>query len=241
MSFVTLVGIVARRWRVVVMGLLVGVLVGAGLSMVVPPGYQGEAQALFGLDGAPAVGGGEELLQQMPTYAALATTSAVLAPVIAEVGYVEGEAVLRRNVTAIAPDGTFVLQVAVSDRDAVRSAVLANAVLSSYSRLVGSLPTGGSGAGGARVTMSVVQPAVTPTEPSSLSAAILVPAAAFAGALAAVLVLMMISAVRPIEPVVARRSEGAGGATSRLAADGPELAARATAARGAADGRPQGG
>ncbi|MBW0089585.1 hypothetical protein I4I73_10980 [Pseudonocardia sp. KRD-184] len=212
MSFVTLVRIIARRWLLVILCIVAGGAIGGVVALSRGPEYAAETQLVFGIQGQSAEGSSQDLLQQMPTYAALATTATVLDPVVRQLGSSEEVAALSKRVSAVAPDGTLILQVTATDRDPQRAAAIANAVAASYGSLVSSLPVGslpvGLGRPEGTVAVSVVQPAAVPANSASVSPAVLILGGSFAGLVIIVVVLMLLDAVtgRPIDASSGTRS-----------------------------------
>ncbi|MFK0250302.1 YveK family protein [Amycolatopsis azurea] len=189
MSFADIVRIIVRRWVVVLIAVAFGVVAGFTTVSFISPTYTAEVSLLIDRENALDTGGAsQDLLQRMPTFAALATTAVVLDPVVTQMSYPGGGAALRPRVSAVAVEATLMLRVTVSDPDPAHAARLADAVAASYTEAVRKSFRSGDGQG--RVVVATVQPAVAPATPTSPSIPLFVAAGGVAALVITMLVLM---------------------------------------------------
>jgi capsular exopolysaccharide synthesis family protein len=129
-----------RRWRWVAFGLLLGGIVAATMSSTATPMYRATASvffsAQFGNSASDLAQGSTYLQDEVSSFAQLATTPAVLQPVVDELSLRGGVAALATRVQASAPVGTVIVQVSVVDPSAPQSASIDDAVVRSLSRVV---------------------------------------------------------------------------------------------------------
>lgn len=171
-----LVGVVAyvQLLRRHVWGVLTSIGLAAGaallLSLVATPVYTSTAGLFFSLQNGDTASdlaqGATFTREQLASYATLATTPAVLGPVIERLELDTEVADLAGQVTAAAPNGTVVLSVSVDSTDADEAARIADAVSAELIRVVeGVAPADSEGRATVRVT--TVTPAAVPASPSS--------------------------------------------------------------------------
>lgn len=170
MELGVLLAVVRRRWRWVTAAALAGLLAGLGLALAAEPTYRSTASVYFSLqygDSASDLVQGSTFTQnQVTSYAELATTPAVLQPVIDELGLPMGVSALAGRIQASAPVDTVIVEVAVTDTSAVRSARIADAVVATLSRTVEGLAPEDAG-GEPTVQATTVAPAEVPVRPAS--------------------------------------------------------------------------
>jgi capsular exopolysaccharide synthesis family protein len=157
-----------RRW--IVAGVVAGLLSSLAYVHLAPRSYAATASVFFSLEygdsASDLVQGSTYAQDQVASFALLATTPAVLQPVIDEFGLDETPRQLAEVVEAGAPVDTVIVDVTVSNGNAARSADLANAVAASLSRVVEDLaPTDADG--DATVKATTVTPAEVPGRPAS--------------------------------------------------------------------------
>jgi capsular exopolysaccharide synthesis family protein len=156
-----------RRWRWVAVSALIGVVVAAVGSLATAPSYQATSSLFFSLrfgNSANDLAAGSSFAQgQVASYALLATTPAVLQPVIDEFGLdTTVRALARRVSTEVVPE-TVVVEISVTDATPEGAAQLANAVTTRLIATVEDLaPT--SDEGDATVEATSVAPADPPTQ-----------------------------------------------------------------------------
>lgn len=180
------IDVLRRRWRVVALITVLGVAGTGLLSMLATPVYTARASTFFALDIGSTVNeiqqGATFTREQMGSYASLATTPAVLEPVIATLGLDTDVPTLAGQVTASAPNGTVVLDVAVSDTSPELAARVANAVSESLTEVVEGIgPQNDQALPTVRGTM--IEPAVAPGFASSPNTRLNVIAGAIGGLL----------------------------------------------------------
>lgn len=162
--------VLRRRWRSVAMVTMLGVVATGLLSLLATPVYTARASLFFSLDIGNTVNeiqqGATFTREQMGSYASLATTPAVLEPVIASLGLDTSASALASQVSVSAPNGTVILDVAVSDTSPELAAALANAVSEAITDVVEGI---GPQDDQSRPTVrgTVIEPAVTPGYASS--------------------------------------------------------------------------
>lgn len=170
------VGVVAyvQMLRRHVWGIVVSIGLAAGfalvLSLVATPVYTSTAGLFFSLQNGDTASdlaqGATFTRDQLASYATLATTPAVLGPVIENLELDTEVGDLARQVTAAAPNGTVVLSVSVDSTDPAEAARIADAVSTELIRVVEGVAPADSG-GRATVRVTTVTPAAVPSAPSS--------------------------------------------------------------------------
>ena len=158
------------RWIIVVCFVVVGVGCGAGLSFLATPSYTSTAGVYFSLpygNTSSDLSQGSNYTQaQMASYAQLATTPAVLAPVIKKLGLDTTPGILAGSINAVSSTQTVVLTIAVSDNSAPKAASIANAIAAELDVVARSLsPLGANGKPTVQATL--VSPAVVPSSPTT--------------------------------------------------------------------------
>jgi len=124
-----------RSWPLVVVLAIVGAVGGWGWSQTQPDSYRATSSvfvsAAEGASPTELLQGSSYTQNLVQSYTRLATTSAVLEPVIADLDLDTTPTRLARLVTAENPLNTVIIDVSVVDGNAVQAAALANAVTSS--------------------------------------------------------------------------------------------------------------
>ncbi len=129
-----------RLWAVIA----VAVVLGAGAAYVhgarTTPLYQSTSTLAFsvsqGSTAADLANGSTYAQNQMLTFAQLATSSAVLEPVIEDLGLQTSVQELKQSIVVTIPQNTLILQIRVSARSGQRAADLANSIASSLTEVV---------------------------------------------------------------------------------------------------------
>jgi succinoglycan biosynthesis transport protein ExoP len=159
-----------RYWYVLVISTIVGAIGGWGLSQVATPVYTATSSLYFSLNFGGTANdlnqGSTYTQNQMLSFAQLAASPLVLAPVIGELDLSMTPTELSDSVAVSTPQNTVILELAVSSTDPAEAAKIANAVATSLSAKVEQIAPK-SVAGDTTVAVRVIQPAVTPTVPSS--------------------------------------------------------------------------
>lgn len=159
-----------RRWRWTVATALAGVLATLGISLATPAAYTAGSSIFFSLgfgNSANDLAQGSVFAQsQVASYAMLATTPAVLDPVVDELDLDISARALAAQVSTEVVSGTVVLRVYVTDASPEVAAELTNAVTEQLIETVTDLAPEGAD-GEATVEGTTVTPAVPPSAPSS--------------------------------------------------------------------------
>jgi succinoglycan biosynthesis transport protein ExoP len=172
MSLRQYVQVLRARWYVVVAGLIVGGLV-AGLYVgTATKTYTAHAQLFVSTSSAQESSlsdinaGGTFVQDQVKSYASVATTPTLTAPIIASLGlpYTTGQ--LAGEISASAPLDTVLINLTVTDRDPARAAAIANALAGRLTSYISQLETP-IGQSVSPVKATVTQQAQVPTGPSS--------------------------------------------------------------------------
>lgn len=109
--------------------------------------------------------GSSYIMSQIKSYPTLTTTQSVLQPVIDDLGLHVTVAQLKNQISVINPTNTAFVNISVTDGNPAQAADIANAVAKSLSSVVeNTLYASGSHSS---VKLSLVQPAVAPSTPSS--------------------------------------------------------------------------
>lgn len=183
-----------RRWLVVVVFSLLGLLAALGYLLAVPSVYTARADlfvATVGASSSSDLAQGSDYSQEAArNYAAVATLEAVLEPVIADLELDTTRTELASRVQASVELNTSLLSVTVEDESPEGAAEIANAVSASLIDVVATLVPRQSD-GTLPVRVQVVQRAVPPEEASSPSTAIALVAGALGGAVAGTALLLL--------------------------------------------------
>lgn len=154
-----------KNWLVIVAATLLGALAGFATASIATPIYQSKATLFISIDqgssGADLNQGTTYAQNQMQSFARLATSSRVLAPVIGELELDITPQELARNIEVVTPRDTVILTIQASSTSPERAAAIAGAVAESLAQVVGEVsPSGAEGA--PTITASVVDEAVVP-------------------------------------------------------------------------------
>ncbi|SEJ40404.1 polysaccharide biosynthesis tyrosine autokinase [Demequina mangrovi] len=162
--------ILRKNWIAIVVLTVLGGGAGLAYSVVAEPTYTASAKVFVSTSNSSDVSelaqGNSFTQQRVKTYADLVKTSAVLQPVIDDLGLNRSVASVRGKVSATAPQSTTVIDVTVTDSDPVFSASLATAVAQQLIDTVESIETTDSAAG-SPVRLTVVQEAEVPSVPTA--------------------------------------------------------------------------
>lgn len=164
--------VVRRNWIVAAIIVIAAAVGGWFVASATPPVY--ESSTTLGFEVATAGGtvqeevqGNNLLIQQLPTYARLATTGTVLDPVIESLGLDADAAELADDLVISASDGTAFLSITASADTAADSAALATAVGDQLITEVAADQVTGPEGQTIGVSASVADPAVEPEVPTS--------------------------------------------------------------------------
>lgn len=166
-----------RHWLVIVILVVLGAAAGYGMAKITPPSYRAQASVLVysqkGDNTSELVQGSTFAQNMVTSYAALATTPAVLAPAIASLGLNTTAQDLARSVTADVPLNTVIIQIGVTGSSATEVARTADAIAISLGDAVHTLsPKGLKGA--STVTAEPVAQAAVPTHPYAPNANLMI-------------------------------------------------------------------
>jgi capsular exopolysaccharide synthesis family protein len=155
---------------IIVATVVLGGLAGIGASVAATPVYTAKAKLYFSI-GAGATGtdlnqGSTYAQAQMLSFAELATSPIVLAPVIDSLQLHTTTSDLAGAITATTPQGTVLLEISASSSTGAKAANIANAVAASLSSELDRLAPTSTGSKKA-LTVTVVTPATTPTSKSA--------------------------------------------------------------------------
>jgi succinoglycan biosynthesis transport protein ExoP len=175
---------VRRRWPWVAGAVVLALLIGLLGSLAATPSYSATARVFFSLEHGNSANelaqGSTYTEKAVDSYALLATTPAVLEPVIESENLDTSVSSLAGQVsTSVVPD-TVVVDISVNDPAPRRAAALANAVAQQLGATVEELAPQTED-GGPSVRATTVAPAVPPSSPQSPRTLLNLAAALFAG------------------------------------------------------------
>ncbi|GGF13888.1 polysaccharide biosynthesis tyrosine autokinase [Subtercola lobariae] len=157
-----------KRWLVITILGLVGAGVGYVYANSLPDVYQ-STSAVFvsstqGDTTSELVQGSTYTQNLVQSYAALATTPKVLAPVITELGLTTTPTQLAKQISANTPLNTVLIEITVTDASPQKAAAIANSVSESLTTTATALSPVSTGAKSS-IAMSVVTPAQVSANP----------------------------------------------------------------------------
>lgn len=162
--------IARRNWILLVAAALTGLLGGGAASVLVQPTYTAETQLFVAIQSSGSV---QELQQgntfsqaRVQSYVKTVTTPVVLQPAIDALGLDESAEDLSNRVEASTDLNTVLINISVSDSSPVQAAAIARAVADSLVKAIDSLEKPKTG-GTSPVSLSIITPAVAPTDPSA--------------------------------------------------------------------------
>lgn len=162
--------ILRKRWITLVASTLLGLAVGAGLTIASTPLYQASTLVYVQVQSSGTIGelvqGGNFVQSQVKSYAEVVNQPRVLDSVIQSLGLSESSATLARSVVASAPLDTVNIEITVTDDSPTQAADIANAVTASFRQVIADItaPTNGDVS---PVSVSVLRDAGTPSAPVS--------------------------------------------------------------------------
>lgn len=165
--------IVRRYWVQMVATTLLGIIIGATVSIVATPTYEATTQIYVSVRGeGQAVGdlaqGSTLARQSVSTYAAIATTESVLGPVVETLDLPLSPGSLSAQIEAIAPANQSLLSITVNGEDPKLTAKIANEVGKSLKNVVEKdLEASTERDEPSLVSLNTVQPASVPDTPVS--------------------------------------------------------------------------
>ncbi|MGK5114949.1 YveK family protein, partial [Geodermatophilus sp. CPCC 205506] len=151
-----------RHWVVWVGATVLGALVGALVVAATPATYEASARVFVSV--SPSIPNSAGFVQQrIKSYPDVVASESVLGPVKDDLGLEESLADLRDRVRATNPADTSQVGITVRGRDPQQAAEIADAVAEQLTVVVEQLETPASG--NRPVTLTVTDPAATPTSP----------------------------------------------------------------------------
>ena len=159
--------VVRKRWRVILLVVLLCVALAAAGSLLATKMYESRTQFFVSTTGSEDSGallqGSTFTQQRVKSYAQLLTTPRILGPVAQDVG-VTGD--IADQVTATTPPDTVLIEVAVRDSDPDRAKAMAEAIATVFPTAVTELESP-AGKSASPVKVTVVRPPTTPEGPVS--------------------------------------------------------------------------
>lgn len=155
-----------RGWLTIILAVVAGILAAAGLTMVIPPTYSSTASIVFVSRGqSPDNLGstGSYIQSQIASYAAISTSPGLLARVAERTGLEMSGIELEKQVNAVIPPGTAMIQITVRLNSRARAAQVANTITEELRTTVTSLTPGDI------VRGEIISPAVPAERPVSPS------------------------------------------------------------------------
>ncbi|MEU1852538.1 polysaccharide biosynthesis tyrosine autokinase [Streptomyces sp. NPDC019990] len=167
------VDVLRRRWRFVVVCVLLGLVTAAASTALMPRTYTAEAQlfiATHDKNSADAYAGGLFTQQRVKSYTKIATSPVVLRGVIDKLDLDTTPGDLANKISAQAPLDTTLVDIRVEDRSAARGQAIADETAEQFARYIDGIEQGSANVP-QLVRASVVgnpEPPVTPTSPRPL-------------------------------------------------------------------------
>lgn len=162
--------VLRRNWVVIAASTLIGLLLGAAVSIMTKPTYMSETQLFVAIQSSGSV---QELQQgntfsqaRVQSYAKTVGSPIVLQPVIDSLGLDMTAQQLATRVKATTDLNTVLVDIAVVDYSPVQAAAIAQGVANSLITVVDSLEKPKTG-GTSPISLSVIKPAAAPTSPSA--------------------------------------------------------------------------
>lgn len=170
LDFHDYVRVLRRNWIMVVASALAGVMLSGLYSIITQPTYTAETQLFVAIQGSGSV---TELQQgntfsqaRVQSYVRTVDTPAVLQPAIDSLALPTTADELAKKVKASADINTVLVNISVSDTSPVQAAAIAQAISTSLVKAVDTLEKPKDG-GISPVRLSIVTPAIAPSEPSA--------------------------------------------------------------------------
>ncbi|NGO41094.1 polysaccharide biosynthesis tyrosine autokinase [Streptomyces ureilyticus] len=164
------VDVLRRRWRFVVVCILLGLFTAAAVTALTPRTYTAKAQLFIATNdknSADAYAGGLFTQQRVKSYTQIATSPVVLRGVIGELDLRTTPEQLANKISAQAPLDTTLVDIGVEDRSPARAQTIADETAAQFTRYIDTIEKGSADAPHL-VKASVVgnpEPPTTPTSP----------------------------------------------------------------------------
>lgn len=159
-----------RNWLLIVASSLVGLLLGAAVTLVTKPTYTADTQLFVAIQNSGSV---QELQQgntfgqaRVQSYVEIIHSPVVLQPVIDSLGLATTPAELATRVKASSDLNTVLISISASDTSAVRAAAIAQEAAASAISAVDTLEKPKTG-GPSPVNLSIIKPATAPLSPAA--------------------------------------------------------------------------
>lgn len=161
--------VLRRGWLVLVLTTAAALGAAVALTAVMPPTYDAESRIYVSVDNAADVndlGQGTIYSQEVVrSFVELATSSAVLQPVVEELELSESPAELAERINVAAQTGTVILEITVSDGDPDQAAAIAATLTESLDDVVQGL-TPSAQDGSTRIALTTVEEPTAPEDPT---------------------------------------------------------------------------
>ena len=162
MELTEYLAVLRRHWRIWLGCTVVGLLLATVVLQLTPKTY--EATARVFVSASPSISNSAQFVnQRAKSYPDVATSQAVLGPVIEQLGLEGTTADLRARISADNPVDTSQVQITTSGLDPEEAAKISNAVAEQLAEVVEELETPASG--NRPVTLTVNDPATVPSRP----------------------------------------------------------------------------
>ena len=156
-----------KRWALILALTLLGGLAGFGYAKSQTPTYQATSKVFVSVQSGKSV---DELVQGstyvhnlVQSYAQLATTPAVLAPVVRDLHLQMSARDLAHHVSAQTPLDTVIIEINATSAKPRQAAAIGNAVAAQLAKTVEALTPARGKAGGSDVSIQTISPASVPT------------------------------------------------------------------------------
>jgi len=171
MDFVEYVDLLRRRWLTLLVCLIIGGAAGFGWAATTTPTYQATSKVFVSVSSGDTVDDlvrGSTFTQNLvQSYTQLATTPAVLNPVIADLRLEQTASELARSIDASTPLNTVIIDITVTDSSSARAARIANAVADTLPTAVGRLSSSQRETTDAAVQVRTIASATPPSAPTA--------------------------------------------------------------------------
>lgn len=164
--------IVRAHWRLVVAGLLVGLLTAGAIMMLTPRRYAADASIYLMAqtppgDAGDAKDGGDLIQQRMTTYTEMLTSDRLADEVARQLGGAVPAATIHREIIATSSPDSALITATVTDRSPQLAAQIANTAAERFAATVIELERAAAPAAPPLITAQTFQPARPPTSPVS--------------------------------------------------------------------------
>ncbi|MGV1034624.1 MAG: polysaccharide biosynthesis tyrosine autokinase [Microbacteriaceae bacterium] len=163
--------ILRKSWAIILGFAMLGTAIGLVYALLQKPIYSASSKVFVSTQTADTIGelaqGNTFSVQRVKTYSDLATTPAVLNPVIDDLGLNVSASELSTQISATAPSGTSLIDISVQDTDPAFAADVANAVAASLAQTVQKLEKSSDNSSVSPIKLTPVQTALVPSTPIS--------------------------------------------------------------------------